>query len=124
MPANNLTVKAQWTEDILFVEIIFGTADMSEAEISDALKDHTDVEFTIDRIEIDASTGTIQVIVKFNDPEKASEFVRDVEEEIKGGGDTYFRDVAPLQKAPGSYSYSNGLFPTIALAFFVFSLLF
>ena len=122
MPANDLTVKAQWTEEILFVEIVFGTADMSEAEISDALKDHTDGEFTIDRIEIDASTGTIQVIVKFNDPEKASEFVRNVEEEIKEGGDSHIRDVAPLQKAPGTGSYSHKLFPV--LAFFVLSLLF
>ena len=114
MPANDLTVKAQWTEEILFVEIVFGTADLSEAEILELLKKYTDSDITLDSIDIDTSAGSTQVIIKFTDPNKASKFVRSVEEEIEGGS-AFVRDVTPLQRAPETGSYSHGICPLFAL---------
>ena len=114
MPAHDLAIAAQWSEEFLFVEVIFGTTDLNEAEVIEALKKYTDGIFTIERFESDASSGSTQVIIKFTDPNKASTFVRRVEEDIKGGS-AFVRDVTPLQRAPETYSYTHGLCPLFAL---------
>ena len=103
MPANDLVTRAQWSEEIRFVEITLGTADLSEPEISGIIKKFTDADFTIERLEVDKSEGSIQVIVRFVDSYEAKNFVEKVEEEIEGGS-TYFKNVAPIQELPSSHS--------------------
>ena len=107
MPASNLTVKAQWSEEIRFVEITLGTTDLSESEIKDLMEKYTDAGFTIDRLEIDNTAGSTQVIIRFEDPEEATKFVNKVREEIKRGEDPFIRDITPVNKIL-SISYSGG----------------
>ena len=115
MPANDLVTKAQWSGDIRFVEITLGTADLSEGEIIELIKKYTDSDFTIDRIEVDNVAGSTQIIIRFEDSEEAGKFIDKVKDEIKGGEDTYFRDIASIQK--GSQSYSFTLCPFVTFIF-------
>ena len=82
MPASNLTVTAQWetVKPTEYVEIMFGSKDISDEEVETILKNYTQEEFVIDRIERDALTGETKVIIKFVDSEKAKDFVRTVRE--------------------------------------------
>ena len=118
MPVNDLVTKAQWGEEIRFVEISLGTADLSESEVIDLIKKQTDADFTIDRLEIDESSGSTQIIIRFEDPEDADKFIDKVKEEINRGGDTYFRNVTPLHRA--TPSYSHGFYPFSLLSFSLF----
>ena len=105
MPAENMAVEAQWVMDTSFVEIVFGKKDLTEDEISEALKKHTNADFTIERIETDKAAGTTVATVKFKDPEEASKFVGKVEDEVKSGeNEDYLRD-ASLVKQGVSYSH-------------------
>ena len=126
MPANDLVVKAQWSEDISSVEITLGTADLSEDEIIELIKKYTESDFTIDRIEIDGSSGNTQIIIRFEDSEEASKFVEKVKDEIKGGEGTYFKGISFVRKGPGSNaSLSRHLFPSIARSMIIlYSLIF
>ena len=99
------------------MEISLGTADLSESEILDLLKNKTDADFTIDRLEIDESTGNMQIIIKFEDSEEANKFVRTVESK-RGRKETYFRNFTAIQKAN---SYSHSLSPVFWCAIFSFS---
>ena len=121
MPANDLVTKAQWSEDIHFVEITLGTTDLSEDEIIEILKKYTDSDFTIDKLEIDSTGGSTQVIVRFEDSEEADKFINNVKDEIKSGEDTYFEGVSFVQKGPGSdTSFSFSLHPFHAFYFLFF----
>ena len=82
MPDHNVITKALWNETTQFVEIVFGTKDMSKKEIENAIKEYVDddIEFVIERFEVDKDTGETTVVIKFIDREKASEFVRIVQE--------------------------------------------
>ena len=109
MPAEDTAVKTQWAMDTSFVEIVFGKKDLTEDEISEALKKHTNADFTIEGIETDKAAGTTVVIVKFNDPEEASKFVEKVEDEAKSGeNEDYLRDASLVLR---DISYSHGLHP-------------
>ena len=119
MPANGLVTKAQWGEEIRFVEITLGTADLSESEILDLLKKQTDADFTIDRLEIDESSGNTQIIIRFEDPEDANKFIDKVKEEIKGGKETFYRSVTPLQRGTPSYSHHIFLFSAFTPILFI-----
>ena len=99
------------------MEITLGTADLSEGEIIVILKKYTDSDFTIDRIEIDRAGGNTQIIIRFEDSEEARMFIDKVKDEIKGGEDTYFREVAALQK--GSQSYFDHLYPFYVFCLFI-----
>ena len=92
MPAESITIMAQW--DIIttkssesetssdsekpseYVEIVFNKGDMSEDEAREAIGKYTDEDFTIERFEKEG--GETRVIIKFEDKEKANEFVRNV----------------------------------------------
>ena len=84
------------------MEITLGTADLSEDEIIELLKKYTDSDFTIDRFKIDDSSGNTQIIIRFEDSEEASKFIDKVKDEVKGGENTYFEEVAFFHKRPGS----------------------
>ena len=122
MPANNLVTKAQWSEDIHFVEITLGTGDLSEGEIIVILKKYTDSDFTIDRLNIDGSSGNTLIIIRFEDSEGATKFTNNVKDEIKGGEDTYFSDITSLQKASPSLSHNNCPFTLITMFALMLSL--
>ena len=120
MPANDLVTKAQWSEDISSVEITLGTADLSEGEIIELLKKYTDSDFTIDKLEIDGSSGNTQIIIRFEDSEGATKFTNKVKDEIKGGN-TYFKGISLVRKGPGSnVSYSRYNHPFLAFVFLYF----
>ena len=110
MPASDLTVKAQVFMDTLYVEITLGTADLTESEVYDLLKNYTNSSFTIDSFEADSSEGKSFVIVKFVDSEDANEFAEKVKDEIDSGKDTLLRDASLSSKV----SYSCGLLPLFA----------
>ena len=79
MPAKDVTVTAQWIEKPTeFVEIVFGKKDLKEEEVREIIKEYTNEEFIIERFETGKETGEIRVIIKFNDKEKANEFVENM----------------------------------------------
>ena len=85
MPANDTTVVAQWTEveaeiESEYVEIVFGRKDMTEEEVKEIIKRYIDEEFTIEKFEEDKKAGETKVIIRFEDAEKAKDFVRSVSE--------------------------------------------
>ena len=108
MPASDLTVKAQLFMDTLYVEITLGTADLTESEVFELLKNYTNSSFVFDHFEVDSSEGETRVIIKFTDPEDANEFAEKVRDEISSGKNTFFR-YASLASKDSSYSY--GLLP-------------
>ena len=91
MPAEDITVKAQWNETIVtdesntktnsseYVEIVFGKKDLNEEEAKEIIKRYVDEDdFTIEKFEVDKETGEIVMIVKFVDKDKAIYFVENV----------------------------------------------
>ena len=56
-----------------FIEIVFGKKDMKEGEIREIIKEYTDEEFTIEKIETDENTGGTRVIIKLADGETAQQ---------------------------------------------------
>lgn len=89
MPARNITIVAQWVETVVSkaVEIVFDTKDIGpkseeemRGEIERFIKLHTDEDFVISEFSSDPTSGETKAIIKFVDPEKASDFVRAVNE--------------------------------------------
>ena len=82
MPTKDTTIVAQWEKVVVsdFVEIIFDRKNMTEEEVKKVLKDIIQDNFTIEKVENDKGTGEIKIIFRFNDPEKAKDFVRTVSE--------------------------------------------
>lgn len=79
MPAENITITAQWTEKPTeYVEIVFEKKDISEDEARAVIRKYTDEEFVIVKIETDEETGEVRVIAKFDDVAKSEEFVRNI----------------------------------------------
>ena len=83
MPGKNIIIKVQWnitTQTSEFVEIVFGKADLNEEGAREIIEKYVDgAKFTIEKFEKDDS-GEVRVIIKFEDVEKAGEFVRSVNE--------------------------------------------
>ena len=83
MGAENITIRAQWniTKPSEYVEIVFDKKDLTEEEAKEIIGNYVPKgeEFTIMTTEPDASGG-IKVIIQFTDQEKASEFIRNVNE--------------------------------------------
>lgn len=92
MPAKNLTVKAQWNytgTGTNYVEINFGSKEMTETEINEIIKKYTDDLFTIEKInEFEDETF---VIVKFTDVTSAENFIEKVS--ASSDADIAFKDV-------------------------------
>ena len=104
MPAHNLTITAQWTEIVpMLVEIVFVKKDLKEGEIREIIREYTDSEFAIEKIEDDKTGGT-KAIVKFVDSEKAKEFIRTVDAALARGETNLIKRVGAAQEGSGSFS--------------------
>lgn len=62
------------------VEIVFDTKDMSSEEIEEFIKEYTDSEFAIIKVERDSETNETIVVIKFVDKDADTDFVRTVDE--------------------------------------------
>ena len=108
MSGSNINVTALWIEitpDL--VEIVFEKKDMTEEEIKEVIKGHTEENFAIVKIE-DDETGEIKVIVEFIDAGKAEEFVRSVNAAFERGEGGKIKKVGLIQGPP---SFSPAHYP-------------
>ena len=106
MPAENINVTAQWIEITPeLVEIVFAKKDLKEEEIREIVKEYTQEEFTIEKIETDENTGETKVIVKFIDVETAQSFIETVN--LSSGTKNIIKKVGPIH---GSIGNSSTLF--------------
>ena len=73
------------------VEIVFGTKDLSEENITKSfIKKFAEESFAIE--EFERTDGETVVIVRFEDPDEAKKFVREVSSFVRGGdGDSLIR---------------------------------
>lgn len=83
MPANNITITAQWEEDdetftSQYVKISFSSKDLSEEEVKKIISSYTSSEFNIAKFE--DNDGGVTVIIKFDDTEEATRFVRTIKD--------------------------------------------
>ena len=76
--SDNHILYAHWIEISSQVEIVFATKDMTREEIERVIKEYTEDYFEIVVIEGNSGADETQVIIKFADPERAEEFVRNV----------------------------------------------
>ena len=114
MPANNITVTAEWIEATgEMVEIIFGRVDFTEEEVKEILKKYTDGEFVIVKFEPIEERGETRIITKFVDREVAENFYR----VLKGSDDygslikrVYFATEAIGSFSPMVYPFLSFLF--------------
>ena len=116
MEAGNIIIRAQWniTKPSEYVEIVFSRKDLSDDEIKEIIGNYAPEggEFTIVKIEPD-ELGELKVIIKFIDQEKASEFVRNVNEHKRSD------DGIKLVRSATEYvSFTFSIHP--ALSFFLF----
>lgn len=90
--AGHHTLHARWEEaPTKFVEIIFGTKSLTEAEVKETIKEYTDgEEFEIVRFEVDGS-GEIRVIIKFVDEERAAAFIEKVIDSSESAANSLFK---------------------------------
>ena len=103
MPAEDITVTAQWIEITPeLVEIVFEKKDLKEEEIREIIKEYTQDKFTIEKIETDEGTGETKVIVKFEDRDTAEQFYRRVTESGRMG-DTFVR-VSFVDESDGNFN--------------------
>ena len=82
MPAEDVTITAQWdvAKPSEYVEIVFDRKGLSKEKVKEIVEKYVQrgEEFAIETIE-SGSDGT-RVVIKFTDQEKASEFIRSVNE--------------------------------------------
>ncbi len=113
MPAEDITVTAQWIEKPFeHVEIVFDKKEMKEEEIREIIEKYTKEDFIIESIKPDEKTGEIKIVIKFDDSSKAAEFARKVNEH-KRSEDT------PIKRVDVVSNYNS--FSTTALPSFLFS---
>ena len=86
MPAEDTTVVAQWSQDVVseFVEIVFDVKNMTQEQLKEFIKRYTDEEFEIEEFDMGEETSGVKVIIKFTEAEKAGEFVQNVREASSG----------------------------------------
>ena len=76
MPAEDITVVAQWVKDSSqYVEIVIVSKDLSKEELENIIKRFTDDIFYIEKIENDDETNGTRIIIRFTDPANADDFV-------------------------------------------------
>ena len=115
MPAEDITITAQWREKpTSFIEIVFSKKDLSEEEVKEVIESYTDEAFKIIKI-ADSESGEIKVIVEFVDPSKSTEFVRSINE-IKRPSDTFIKRVNGIDYGE---SFSYGFSPSLLLSSFI-----
>ena len=92
----------------------FSKKDLSEEDVREIIEKYTKEEFTIKKFEVDKNTGELTVIIKFEDQEKASEFVRKVYQDKRADdGISYLRATTEYET-----SFSLTVYPGI-LTFFM-----
>lgn len=111
--AGHHTLHARWEEaPTKFVEIIFGTKSLTEAEVKETIKEYTDgEEFEIVRFEVDGS-GEIRVIIKFVDEERAAAFIEKVIDSSESAANSLFKMIrfASLSSKAYPHLYSTQSF--------------
>ena len=105
---NNHTLHARWERSSIYVEIAFTTKDITEEEVKEIINSYVDGEnFADAKIEKD-NTGQIKVIVKLDDPEKASNFV----ETIRDSSDKEAKKIKTIGFATNyAVSFSTPFYP-------------
>lgn len=81
--ASGHTLYAQWAVPSTYVEVVFGSKDLSGDEVRTIIKHYTDADFSIGRFE----KGDSVVVIKFNDEGDAVTFVRKVKGSSKAAAD-------------------------------------
>ena len=115
--ARNHSLRAHWSEIVTAqVEIVFGTKDLSDEKIREIVKEYTDAEFKIFRIE-DSDTDGLKVIIKFDDAGKAEEFVRSVRDSSDLEDNEFIRIGFSLKDV--DTSFSTTLFPMWLLVIYL-----
>ena len=105
MPAENITVTAQWIEVTPeLVEIVFEKKDLKEEEAKDIIKEYTQEDFIIEKFEADDESGEILVIIKFEDRAAAENFVETIK--ASSNGMSGLKSIGFIQEAIGSSSVS------------------
>ena len=115
MPAEDITVTAQWNETTEYVEIVFSTKDLSREQVEEIIEKYvpSGAEFIIEKFERDENTGETVVIIKFTDQREATNFIEEISTSsviisvIKAVGFVEYN---------GSFSASLGLFSFIYFA--------
>ena len=87
---------------------------MTEEQVKEVIKQYTDKKFEIKKIDVDGETGETKVIVKFTEPEKAGEFVRNVIEAVKTSSGTCIKRVRAV-KNENSQSFTSVLVPCLSV---------
>ena len=123
MPAKNTTVTAQWTATVPpIVEVVIGTKEVDKKEIEKIIQGFTDENFTIEVIEVVEDTGKVKVIIRFNEPNHAMNFVEAIESSSNSGPTIEtigFLSEVPLSFSPKAhYLFSFLSFLIITLLFF------
>lgn len=111
----NVTVKAKWVENPTeFVEIVFGTSDLTEEQLKEVISQYTSEKFTIEEFDVDKETGETRVIIKFEDKTGAIKFMRTVNDIVRDDPNSMFRKAESVERKP---SFSLGLLPNMLLSF-------
>ena len=117
MPAQNITITAQWIDrPTQFVEIVFSRVDLEEGEAAEIIKGYTSEEFTIEGFEVDEKTGESVLIIRFTDVAKSEEFVRSINEH-KRTVDGFIRRVNGVERRSSFSFFSAPLSLLFALIF-------
>ena len=94
MPAENVTIAAQWIDKpTQFVEIVFSRVDLKEGGVVEIIKAYTSEEFTIEGFEVDDSTGES----RFNiDVSKSEEFICNINGNRRGAANNSLDELIVL----------------------------
>ena len=110
MPAKDFSASATWVDADRFVDIIFGSANISDSDIEEALNGYANGEYTIDSITRNEKDDTTHVVIILPYSDKASEFVNKVQGAIDNGDEKDIVSVSSKKSA----SYSAGIYPLFA----------
>ena len=76
MPAENITITAQWSEKATeYVNITFEKKGINEEEAKEVINGYTNEEFNIEKFSYDENSGETIATVKFADPAKTTDFI-------------------------------------------------
>ena len=92
------------------MDIIFGSANISDSDIEEALNGYANGEYTIDSITRNEKDDTTHVVIILPYSDKASEFVNKVQGAIDNGDEKDIVSVSSKKSA----SYSAGIYPLFA----------